>query len=69
MTSTSRKAQQPESLTLVRVYRLIALERIAMDRRVAERRGLPSNVVPFTPRPAQRLETRAEPRQRRLSHG
>jgi hypothetical protein len=65
MTINSRNIEQPERLTLARVYRLIALERIAMENRVAKRRGLPSNVVAFTPRPAQRREIQAEPRLRR----
>ncbi|MGB8316240.1 MAG: hypothetical protein WCE69_17320 [Aestuariivirga sp.] len=69
MTGNSRNEEQPESLTLARVYRLIALERIAMERRVAERRRSPSNVVAFTPRPAARHEPQAEPRQSRLARG
>ena len=40
MTPDDRNDEQPASLSLSQVYKLIALEQIEMDRRVAERRGL-----------------------------
>lgn len=51
------------SLSLLQVYRLIALEQIEMDRRVAERRS--ANVVPLKARARTGREIRLEPDLRR----
>ena len=68
MTANSRNEAQPASLSLLQVSRLIELERIEMDRRVAERSASSSNVIPFKARPAERvIETSQHPLRR--SHG
>ncbi len=55
------------SLSLTQVYRLIALEQIEMDRRVAERRA--ANVVPLKARARTSREIRLEPDLRRRLAG
>ncbi|MBZ0259060.1 MAG: hypothetical protein K8F90_00460 [Hyphomicrobiales bacterium] len=55
------------SLSLLQVYRLIALEQIEMDRRVAERRA--ANVVPLKARARASREIRLEPDLRRRLAG
>jgi len=55
------------SLSLLQVYRLIALEQIEMDRRVAERRA--ANVVPLKSRACTSREIRLEPDLRRRLAG
>jgi len=68
MTANSRNEAQPASLSLSQVSRLIELEQIEMDRRVAERRKSSSNIILFKARPAERaVETSAYPLRR--SHG
>jgi hypothetical protein len=68
MTAKSRNEAQPAGLSLSQVSRLIELEQIEMDRRVAERRRSFSNVIPFKARPAERrVETGQLPLRR--SHG
>jgi hypothetical protein len=68
MTANSRNEAQPASLSLSQVSELIELEQIEMDRRVAERCGSSSNVIPFKARPAERvIETGQHPL--RQSHG
>jgi hypothetical protein len=68
MTTNGQNEAQPSSLSLSQVSRLIELEQIEMDRRVAERRGLPSNIVEFRARPAEKISG-TEPLPRRRSHG
>ena len=53
MTTNSRNEAQPASLSLSRVSRLIELEQIEMDRRVAERHRPHSNVLPFKARASE----------------
>ena len=68
MTANSRNEAQPASLALSQVSRLIELEQIEMDRRVAERRSLAPNVIPFKARPAESvIDTDQHPLRR--SHG
>jgi hypothetical protein len=68
MTANSRNEAQPASLALSQVSRLIELEQIEMDRRVAAKRSLASNVIPFKARPAERdIDTEQHPLRR--SHG
>ncbi|MBP9173784.1 MAG: hypothetical protein KBF54_04495 [Rhizobiales bacterium] len=55
------------SLSLSQVYRLIALEQIEMDRRVAERRS--ANVIPLRTRAGRNREIRLEPDLRRRLAG
>jgi hypothetical protein len=68
MTANSRNEAQPASLSLSQVSRLIELERIEMDRRVAARREASSNVIPFKARPAERVIEMSQHPLRR-SHG
>ena len=51
------------SLSLLQVYRLIALEQIEMDRRVAESRA--ANVVPLKSRAGRNCDIRLKPELRR----
>ncbi len=60
--------EPPASLSLSQVSRLIELEQIKMDRRVAERPRLSSNVVEFRVRPAEKA-SRTERLPRRRAHG
>jgi hypothetical protein len=55
------------SLSLLQVYRLIALEQIEMDRRVAERRT--ANVVPLKTRADRSRDIRLTPDLRRRLAG
>jgi len=55
------------SLSLLQVYRLIALEQIEMDRRVAERRS--AKVIPLRTRAGRNREIRLEPDLRRRLAG
>jgi hypothetical protein len=55
------------NLSLTQVYRLIALEQIEMDRRVAERRA--ANVVQLKSRAGRGREIRLEPDLRRRLAG
>lgn len=68
MTIKTQNDGRPASLSLSQVSRLIELEQIEMDGRVAERRVLHSNIVEFRPRSAEKARgTEALPRRR--SHG
>jgi hypothetical protein len=72
MTTNGRNEEQPASLSLSQVYRLIELEQIEMDRRVAERRGPvadSSNVICFRARLAESVEIEPEHQPLRRSHG
>jgi hypothetical protein len=76
MTPDDRNDEQPASLSLTQVYKLIALEQLEMDRRVAERRGLSSgpmgdasNVVCFKARTIKAREIKPEHFPRRRSAG
>jgi hypothetical protein len=70
MTSDDRNDEQPASLSLAQVYRLIALEQIEMERRVAEKRGGDvSNVVYLTARAAKGREIKTERSPRRRTAG
>ena len=76
MTPDDRNDEQPASLSLLQVYKLIALEQIEMDRRVAERRGLSggpmgdaSNVVYLKARTTKAREIKPEHFPRRRSAG
>jgi hypothetical protein len=73
MTPDDRNDEQPASLSLSQVYKLIALEQIEMDRRVAERRALSggqmgdaSNVIYLKARASKAREIKPEhfPRRR-----
>jgi hypothetical protein len=70
MTPDDRNDEQPASLSLSQVYKLIALEQIEMDRRVAERRGLSggdaSNVIYLKTRASKARKIKPEhfPRRR-----
>jgi len=55
MTANGRNEVQPVSLSLSQVSRLIELEQIEMDRRVAEWRESSSNVIAFKAPPAARM--------------
>ena len=55
------------SLSLLQVYRLIALEQIEMDRRVAERRS--ANVIPLRTPAGRNREIRLKPDLRRRLAG
>lgn len=69
LTTDGRNDEQPASLSLSQVYRLIELEQIEMDRRVAEKRRLSSNVISFRARPAARVEIATARHPLRQSHG
>jgi hypothetical protein len=67
MTPDDRNHDQPASLSLSQVYRLIALEQVEMDKRVAERRALSvgrigdaSNVIHLKARANRNFEIEAK---------
>lgn len=65
MTANGRNEVQPASLSLLQVSRLIELEQIEMERRVAEWRKSSSNVVAFKAPPVERIiETGQRPLRR-----
>jgi hypothetical protein len=67
MTPDDRNDEQPASLSLSQVYKLIALEQIEMDRRVAEKGA--SNVIYLKARASKRPEIKTEHSPRRRSTG
>ena len=67
MTPYDWNDELPASLSLSRVYKLIALEQIEMDRRVAERRA--SNVIYLKARATKGRETKLERNPRRRLAG
>lgn len=76
MAPDDRNDDQPASLSLSQVYRLIALEQVEMDKRVAERRVLPgsrigdaSNVIHLKARTNRNLEIKPERQPLRWSAG
>ena len=67
MTASDPNEEQPASLSTAHVYRLIALEQVAMERRVAEKRARSagridafSNVIHLKAHAAQRLAVKTE---------
>ncbi len=67
MTPDDRNDEPPASLSLSRVYRLIALEQVEMDKRVAERRA--SNVIYLKARAAKACEIQLDRGPRRRAAG
>ena len=67
MMPDDRNDEQPASLSLSQVYKLIALEQIEMDRRVAEKGA--SNVIYLKTRASNKPEIKTEHSPRRRSAG
>lgn len=67
MTPDDRNDEQPASLSLSQVYKLIALEQIEMDRRVAAKGA--SNVIYLKARGSKKPAIKTEYSPRRRSAG